>query len=244
MVAKHCPEVMTGARVRTVAQVGFASAKMAVPGSLVLPVEPNLAAWHGAAQCLLTAPAFISPVPTLAVGGGGVCASPAADMQSALLEATPGLVQVLLAAGVRDDEASTRAWFPACEEAVHALFHTHPSPDKVVSSCIVALYAAIATPPPTTTAQAQTAPNGQTQLEGEAEKEKLSVSCSAARLSRFLFLLGQVSLNSLVFSEKIALAAKKAAELLVVSGAAAAAAAAAVSAAKMLKEKKFMLCNR
>ena len=68
------------------------------------------------------------------------------DLHQALLETTPMLRDVLLGCFIQDTVSSsdidspeggasttaTRCWFSACEEAMHALFHSHPCPDKVI----------------------------------------------------------------------------------------------------------------
>ena len=38
---------------------------------------------------------------------------------------------------------ATRSWFSACEEAMHALFHSHPCPDKVLTSVVAPLFASL-----------------------------------------------------------------------------------------------------
>ena len=87
-----------------------------------------------------------------------------------------------------DTEISTRQWFSACEESLHALFHTHPSPDKILSSILVPLYADLA--------------STLNSVEGRA-------CATPSKLARMLFVLGQGAVCSLVFTENIATLAKK-----------------------------------
>ena len=104
-------------------------------------------------------------------------------------ETTKKLVGVILGGMCEDDEAFTRAWFPACEEAVHALYHLHPSADAILGTVVTSMYAAFAMP--------------------RTEGMQSQVLCSNARFARFLFVLGQVALNTLVFADKLATQAKK-----------------------------------
>lgn len=79
---------------------------------------------------------------------------------------------------------------------MHTLFHIHPSPDKVFASVIGPLYHALA--PSATDAVVK----GAVGVSGR-------VDCKVARLARFMFLLGQGALNTLVYTEKVASLAKK-----------------------------------
>lgn len=72
---------------------------------------------------------------------------------------------------------------PACEEAVFALFHIHPSPDQLLTAVIVDTH--------------------------EKLMENSNAMSSSAQLSRFLFLLGQAALATLLYVEKIANATKE-----------------------------------
>lgn len=84
---------------------------------------------------------------------------------------------------------------------MHALFHTHPSPDKVLASIVGPLFASLS---------GSLSPDPTHQNGGTNSNQK--VFCSAARLSRLLFVLGQGALCTLVYTEKIADLAKKAAD--------------------------------
>lgn len=78
-----------------------------------------------------------------------------------------------------------RRWFGICEEAVHALFHVHPCPDEVIGSLVATLY---------------------------LELSELQSPRQIAHLSRLIFFLGQASLGTLVYTERIAGIAKKSKE--------------------------------
>ena len=87
-----------------------------------------------------------------------------------------------------DNESDTRKWFDCCEESMHALFHTHPSPDKVISSILVPMYATLAS---------------------SLNNVGGNVVTSSSKLAKLLFVLGQAAICSLVYTEKIANLAKK-----------------------------------
>lgn len=72
-----------------------------------------------------------------------------------------------------------------CEEAVHALFHAHPCPDEVIGSLVATLY---------------------------LELSELQSPRQTAHLARLIFFLGQASLGTLVYTERIAGIAKKSKE--------------------------------
>lgn len=164
IIAKCVPNLMTPAKVRLIVEAAL------TPEALQ---NADMSALAAASQCLQSCPPFIPSAKE-------VPASP--DMQAAFLSAAVGLRDVLLGAFCGDDEEKTRAWFAVAEEAMHALFHIHPSPDKVVGSIIAPLYQALS----------------------------INIHCSAARLSRVLFILGQAALCSLVYTERMASEAKKA----------------------------------
>jgi len=78
------------------------------------------------------------------------------------------------------------------------LFHIHPAPDRVVSLVLQHMYAHLDTPTPST-------PTDSAEVSTGANHSERSV-CGIARL---LFVLGQTSLCSLVYTELIASVAKK-----------------------------------
>ena len=85
-----------------------------------------------------------------------------------------------------------REWFGVCEESVHTLFHYHPAPDRVVSLVLQHMYAHLNTPSSTS--------SGDSSASGDR---------SVCGIARLLFLLGQTSLCSLVYTEFLASVAKK-----------------------------------
>lgn len=106
------------------------------------------------------------------------------DMESekgqAFASAVERFVCVILGEMCGDSETQSSRWFAACEECIQTLFHLHPSPDHVMARIVSAMYATLST-----------------STSGE------KVVCSNARLSRFLFVLGQTALNSLVLAEDL-----------------------------------------
>ena len=168
VIAKCCPDVMTAPKIRLVTSLLSELSKAAPDCSLI----------SAAAQCMQTAPGYLS-------------GKADADTVEALSEAASCLRDIVLGFWCPDTEKDTRNWFQACEEALHALFHTHPSPDKVLSSIFVPLYADLAS----------TLSN----VDGRA-------TTTSSKLARVLFVLGQGAICSLVFTEKIASVAKKAGE--------------------------------
>ena len=108
------------------------------------------------------------------------------ELRNVMLEVAGGLSNVICGIFCGDNEEITKSWFGVCEEAMHTLFHIHPCPDKVVGTMIAPLYQSLSS--------------------------SNNLTCSAAALARFLFILGQCALCSLVFTERVANEAKKAAE--------------------------------
>ena len=172
IIAQCCPGVMTAPKIRLVTQVATAEVKKSAP-------DYNLIS--AAAQCIQTAPPFLeNPTKKDTIIDE--------EMKQSLLEAAPCLRDIILGFWCPDTEIDTRNWFEACENALHSLFHTHPSPDKVLSSILVPLYADLA--------------STLSSSDGRA-------TASSAKLARVLFVLGQGAITSLVFTEKIAGFAKK-----------------------------------
>ena len=85
-------------------------------------------------------------------------------------------------------EACTRTWFQLCEETMHALYAYHPAPDHLLSNILIEMYGSI------------------------SQDASQQSSCSPYRLARFLFLFGQTTLNTLLYSETLAKSAKLANE--------------------------------
>ena len=120
-------------------------------------------------------------------------------LYAAIQDLFPLLVKAICGHFVDDrDETMTSKWFSLCEEAVHALFHLHPTPDKVMSTTVNFMFVRLL----------HSQQQQQQQLDSSSSDR---MKCSSAELSRFLFVLGQTALNSLVYIEHIAGYAKKAA---------------------------------
>ena len=81
---------------------------------------------------------------------------------------------------------------------MHTLFHIHPAPDRVVSLVLQHMYAHLDTSNSST-------PTASAEDNSGANSNERSV-CGIARL---LFVLGQTSLCSLVYTELVASVAKK-----------------------------------
>jgi condensin complex subunit 1 len=177
MITKFSPQLLTPSRIRLIDQCVFNSPNKHIESSVL----------RSACICLQSAASHISLDHS---------DEKTTEYRNALLAATPGVRDVLLGAYCGDSEDLTNEWFSACEEAMHALFHIHPSPDKVFSSIIAPLY--------------QSLSGGANNAGGRGPTGSNKILCKPARLARFLFLLGQGALGSLVFVEKIASLAKAA----------------------------------
>ena len=108
------------------------------------------------------------------------------EVKEVMLEVAGGLSNIICGIFCGNNEEITKAWFGVCEEAMHTLYHIHPSPDKVLGSMIAPLYQSLSL--------------------------SNNLKCSSSSLARFLYILGQCALSSLVFTERIANEAKKASE--------------------------------
>ena len=190
MVAKCCPDILTAAKIRLVVHLAFSG---------VAVLKRDYALMKAAAQCLQATQGYLQTPQQKQqeeVETKTNASSEAREIRSALLEAAPGIRDVILGFWCGNEEAETRQWFEVCEEALHALFHVHPSPDKVFASIIVPLYADLAS-----------------NSAASASSEEKKVTTDPSRLSRVLFTIGQGAICSLVFTERIANLAKKYAEL-------------------------------
>lgn len=175
MIAKCIPDTITPSKARLVVQASLTSEAIK---------WKDFSAIRAGSQCLQACPPFVA--------ASGARSSP--EMNQVYSTAAPGLRDVMIGAFCGDDESLTRNWFGACEEAMHALFHIHPCPDKVLGSVIAPLYQSL------------------TGVQQNGESSAGLILSSAPRLSRFQFLLGQGALCSVVFTERLASAAKKASD--------------------------------
>jgi len=221
MVAQTTPEVMDADCVPQVSAVGlhpchlspatrdFTAMRAAV---LCLQACPNLtqaclasssqATTTGATGAIGIARGAKTTTTTAAGGGSRQTTSPShastaayigSPLQQRLEETTPMLARILLGVDCGEDEGVTRQWFALCEETMHCLFHVHPSPDKVLTLIIQRLYRSLESPAASSSAVGTGTGTG----------------AGVCAMSRFLFLLGQASLCSLVFTELIASTSKK-----------------------------------
>jgi hypothetical protein len=184
MVAQFVPNTLDDERISLVIDVGL--------GAEVLR-KCDFSALKAAALCLQATPAFLKCVGTVAARNAYL----GSKLQKALLSATPTLTTILVGGFCGHSEALTREWFSLCEEAMHALFHLHPSPDRVVGLVLQHMYA------------------------GLGDASRLAMGAGAAAngagpgagsvfpIVRLQFVLGQTALCSVVFTEFVAATAKK-----------------------------------
>ncbi len=170
MISKFQPAILTPSKLQFIIQSGLGS-KVSEKGDFL--------AMRSAAQCLQNLPAYLN--------NKGSSASSA--LKAVMLEAVPFLVSSIHGKYTHNSEDSIRVWFSVCEECMHALFHVHPSPDKVLPALVAQMYANVSG----------------TVSGGSVDARK----CSPQILSKLLFLLGQAAVCSLVFTERIADIAKK-----------------------------------
>ena len=119
---------------------------------------------------------------------------------------------------------SGRAWYPAAEQSIAALYALHPDPEGAASD-VIRSFAAAAFNPKKKDADAESteAKEGEDAAGGgsEAETEEASLekkapatsaasAVDAAQLSRFLFVLGEVGLRHLVHVEGLGRAVRRA----------------------------------
>jgi hypothetical protein len=188
MAGKFQSDIITAAKVRVIVQISL---------------QPTLSTLSGAPERVPTGAATVSletlkaACKCLQVCQGAITTQITKDeeMLSTLEDCAPALRDILMGAFCDDDEIITRQWFSVCEESMHALFHTHPSPDKVLASIIGPLFATLSG-----------------SLSPDQPEAPTKVFCSAARLARLLFVLGQGALCTLVYTEKLADLAKKTAD--------------------------------
>ena len=120
---------------------------------------------------------------------------------------------------------SGRAWYPAAEQSIAALYALHPDPEGAASDVIRSFAAAAFNPKKkdddagqhAEDAEAENAEEDATEndAENDAPKAKASAKTAAsavdaAQLSRFLFVLGEVGLRHLVHVEGLGRAVRRA----------------------------------
>jgi hypothetical protein len=154
-------------------------------------VETDLEAVTAAAKCLQTVPIDMA---TDTVAGG-------MSLHTASQAAVPTLQTVLSGCCGSDDESSTRRWFSVCEECTHALFHIHPAPEKLVTQIAALQFAnmsASAVASPSLPMNSALGPGLRSAGGGQV------LLSSVTSLAKFLFLIGQRALCSLLLIEKMA----------------------------------------
>jgi hypothetical protein len=87
------------------------------------------------------------------------------------------LADVVKGSWCSDDRAECEKWFRAAEEAVIALYHMSPQADEAMSHASISMY---------------------------NDVYSAGGSCSSVKLARFMFVLGQAALRTLLFAEKLA----------------------------------------
>ncbi|KAJ1430669.1 non-SMC mitotic condensation complex subunit 1-domain-containing protein, partial [Ochromonadaceae sp. CCMP2298] len=211
MVGHTQPDILTPPRIAQVVDAGLSEMRM---------VAGDVNAMRGAVLCLQATPGLLQSVS--GAGGGGYMEG---ALHKELMGAVPALARIMLGADCdksqehKGQEQRTRGWFLLCQEAVTALFHIHPCPDKVAALVLRQMYARMG---------AGGSDVGDNDAKDDTEESSVSApaspasastplsptsasgsSASACALSRLLFLLGQTSLGSVVFTEQLAAAAKK-----------------------------------
>ncbi|KAK9823736.1 hypothetical protein WJX72_005030 [[Myrmecia] bisecta] len=124
------------------------------------------------------------------------CLQPASDAaaQAALQPVFQALTRVLVASPLPD-----AGWYSAAEAAMAAIYTLHPAPQALCSAVLQHTAASVLAPP---------SPGPEATEEGPGVAV-LHATVSAAALSRFLFLLGQVALKHLVHVEGLARAIRR-----------------------------------
>lgn len=109
----------------------------------------------------------------------------------AIQSAEHPLKTVLYGGWVGEEDGAVRTWFSACEECMHALFHLHRAPEKIAAAVVTQQYADI---------------GGYSAITSAAGSR---ISVPVTKLARLVFVIGQLSLCAVVFTEKLAKDAKK-----------------------------------
>ena len=196
MVAKFQPLLISPARVHQICQVALHPSLLALNArghGMEDNWEEHLAILKAASKCLQMCK------------GGGLSNSKVLgdhkgqeELSAALSTCFAPLRDLIMGFFCREEEELSRRWFSACEEAMVSLFHIHPSPDMLLTSVVAPLFGSL---------QGSLSPVDESSSSGSGK-----IMCSAARLSRLLFVLGQGALCSLIYTERLADLAKKASD--------------------------------
>ena len=106
-----------------------------------------------------------------------------------------------------------RAWYPAAEQSIAALYALHPDPEGAASDVIRSFAAAAFNPKKRDADEPRRAEDEEEDKEEDAPKATPKAAASevdAAQLSRFLFVLGEVGLRHLVHVESLGRAVRRA----------------------------------
>jgi hypothetical protein len=135
-----------------------------------------------ASMCLQSGVQFLDTCDLLHLSSNPSSSSSLSEMQYTLLAATERLVSVLADKYSQWDTISeTRKWFPACEEAMYALFRLHPYPEELLCRLVLNVF-----------------------VSWKNATKCCSSTVTTCRLARFLFLLGQGLLGLLLYTERMA----------------------------------------
>lgn len=200
IIARVQPEILTTARIFQLSQIALQPAlsflasqvEYSVPKEEELKWEEHIDVLKAASKCLQMCGRGSLSITRLT-------ADSTEELSAALSSCVTPLRDIILGSFCFDDEAITRKWFSVCEEAMVALFHIHPCPDRLLASIITPLFGSLSG---SLLSSDETVPSTGT----------VKVYCSAAKLSRLLFVLGQGALCTLVYTEKLADLAKKSAD--------------------------------
>ena len=202
IVAKFQPDILTAVRIQQISQIVL----QPTLSDLVTGVESGVLEEGGRkwAEHINTLKAAAKCLQMCSRSGLSITKPTAAgstdELSIALASCVTPLRDLILGSFCFEDESITRKWFSACEEAMVSLFHIHQSPDRLLASIIAPLFGSLSGSfSPSEDSVSST---------GSSSK----VFCSAARLSRLLFVLGQGALCTLVYAEKLADLAKKASD--------------------------------
>lgn len=121
------------------------------------------------------------------------------SLNPALLhDALISMQKVITWAAFLSNDTVVQAWFSTCEEAIHAIFQLHESPEVVMDRIIHFVHATLFAEP---TVQG----DGNA---GEAA-ESPEWTCTQSQLAAFFFILGQTAVNTVVYVEDIAAKVKR-----------------------------------
>jgi condensin complex subunit 1 len=120
------------------------------------------------------------------------------NISSELLhDALISMQKVVTWAAFLSDEIVVQTWFGVCEEAIHAIFHLHETPEVVMDSIVHYVH------------QCLFDSRGEFRGESEDAEPTLHNVCTQSQLAAFLFILGQTAVNTVVYVDDIAAKVKR-----------------------------------